>query len=124
MRKLIIILLIAVIASAEVDNTPKEKVSDFNELLDLLDLDANSVELSVKDLFSNFFDKAKRFFGKLWDRVKDGVQWLKEKGIWDQLVEYAKSGSKYAVSKLCDKYFDTSICKPVEDVIFKFIDEL
>ena len=45
MRKLIIILLIAVIACAEVDNTPKEKVSDFNELLDLLDLDANSVEL-------------------------------------------------------------------------------
>ena len=124
MRKLIIILLIAVIACAEVDNTPKEKVSDFNELLELLDLDANSVELQVTYWFNNFSDKVKRFFGKLWDRVKDGVQWLKEKGIWDKLVSFAKTGSKYAVSKLCAQYFDTSICKPVEDVIFKFIDEL
>ena len=35
MRKLIVILLIAVIACAEVDTTPKEEISDFNELLDL-----------------------------------------------------------------------------------------
>ncbi len=46
MRKLIVILLIAVIACAEVDTTPKEEISDFNELLDLLGLDVNSVELS------------------------------------------------------------------------------
>ena len=54
MRKLIAILLIAVIACVEVDTTPKNEESDFNELLDLLDLDVNSVELNW---FKNIFKK-------------------------------------------------------------------
>ena len=107
MRKLIVILLIAVIACAEVDTTPKEEVSDFNELLDLLDLDANSVEL--------FLD----FLKKFWNKVKDCVEFLKKIGVWDQLVSLAKTGARYGATKLCGNYFSESICKPVIDVVFK-----
>ena len=45
MRKLIVIFLIAAIACAEVDTTPKTEESKFKELFDLLDLDLDSVEL-------------------------------------------------------------------------------
>ena len=120
MRKLIIILLIAVIACVEVDNTPKEEVSDFNELLDLLDLDANSVELFL-DFLKKFWNKVKGVFGKIWKVVKGPVEWLKDKGIWDQLISLAKTGTKSAVTSLCSKHFSESICKPVVEGVYKLI---
>ena len=115
MRKLVAILLIAVIACVEVDTTPKEEVSDFNELLDLLDLDVNSVELSLGD----FLNGVKGFFGNLWNKVKDCVEFLKKNGVWDQLVSLVKTGARYGATKLCGNYFDESICNPIIDVIFK-----
>ena len=125
MRKLIIILLITVIACAEVDNTPKEKVSDFNELLDLLDLDANSVELfkfKLFDWFKKFIKDVKGFFGNLWDKVQKPIEMLKASGVWDQLYSLAKTGSKFAVIKLCSEYFAKDTCTGIVDGIFKMID--
>ena len=120
MRKLIAILLIAVIACVEVDNTPKEEVSDFNELLDLLDLDANSVEL-IFGWLKGFFKKIKGVFGKVWKVVKGPVKWLKKKGIWDQLISLAKTASKSAVTSLCSEHFSDSICKPVVEGVYKLV---
>ena len=125
MRKLIIILLITVIACAEVDNTPKEKVSDFNELLDLLDLDANSVELfkfKFFDWFKKFINGVKGFFGNLWNNVQKPIEMLKASGVWDQLYSLAKTGTKFAVVKLCSKYFAKDTCSTIVDGIFKMID--
>ncbi len=125
MRKLIIILLIAVIACAEVDNTPKEKVSDFNELLDLLDLDANSVELfkfKFFDWFKKFINGVKGFFGNLWNNVQKPIEMLKASGVWDQLYSLAKTGTKFAVVKLCSEYFAKDTCSTIVDGIFKMID--
>ena len=125
MRKLIIILLITVIACAEVDNTPKEKVSDFNELLDLLDLDANSVELfkfKFFDWFKKFINGVKGFFGNLWNNVQKPIEMLKASGVWDQLYSLAKTGTKFAVVKLCSEYFAKDTCSTIVDGIFKMID--
>ncbi len=125
MRKLIIILLITVIAYAEVDNTPKEKVSDFNELLDLLDLDANSVELfkfKFFDWFKKFINGVKGFFGNLWNNVQKPIEMLKASGVWDQLYSLAKTGTKFAVVKLCSEYFAKDTCSTIVDGIFKMID--
>ena len=125
MRKLIIILLITVIACAEVDNTPKEKVSDFNELLDLLDLNANSVELfkfKFFDWFKKFINGVKGFFGNLWNNVQKPIEMLKASGVWDQLYSLAKTGTKFAVVKLCSEYFAKDTCSTIVDGIFKMID--
>ena len=125
MRKLIIILLITVIACAEVDNTPKEKVSDFNELLDLLDLDANSVELfkfKFFDWFKKFINDVKGFFGNLWNNVQKPIEMLKASGVWDQLYSLAKTGTKFGAVTLCSEYFAKDTCSTIVDGIFKMID--
>ena len=118
MRKLIIILLITVIACAEVDNTPKEEVSDFNELLDLLDLDANSVELGW---LKKIFKKVGNFFKGIWNGIKGTVQWLKDKGIWDQLVSLAKTGARIGVTSLCSAYLSPAVCGPVVNAVFSLV---
>ena len=115
MRKLIIILLIAVIACTEVDTTPKEEVSDFNGLLDLLDLDINSVELNW---ITEIGKKIGRFFGKAWDSVKSTIQKLKDNGTWDKLVAYAKAGARVAASTLCSKYLTPAVCVPLINAVF------
>ena len=118
MRKLIAILLIAVIACVEVDNTPKEEVSDFNELLDLLDLDANSVELGW---LKKIFKKVGNFFKGIWDKIKGTVQWLKDKGIWDTLVSLAKTGARIGVTSLCSAYLSPAVCGPVVNAVFSLV---
>ena len=118
MRKLVAILLIAVIACVEVDTTPKEEVSDFNELLDLLDLDANSVELGW---LSDIFKKVGNFFKGIWNGIKGTVQWLKDKGIWDQLVSLAKTGARIGVTSLCSAYLSPAVCGPVVNAVFSLV---
>ena len=118
MRKLVAILLIAVIACVEVDTTPKEEVSDFNELLDLLDLDANSVELGW---LKKIFKKVGNFFKGIWNGIKGTVQWLKDKGIWDQLVSLAKTGARIGVTSLCSAYLSPAVCGPVVNAVFSLV---
>ena len=115
MRKLIAILLIAVIACVEVDTTPKNEESDFNELLDLLDLDVNSVELNC---FANIFKKIGNVFQGTWDKVKQGIEWLKKKGIWNILLTIAKNHGRVAAIALCSSFFSPEICKPLVNTVF------
>ena len=118
MRKLIAILLIAVIACVEVDTTPKAEEPDFKELLDLLDVDVNSVELGW---FSNIFKKIGGFFKGIWNKVKEGINWLKKKGIWDTLVTVAKTAGRIAATTLCSSYFTPAVCTPVVNTVFSLI---
>ena len=115
MRKLIAILLIAVIACVEVDTTPKNEESDFNELLDLLDLDVNSVELNC---FANIFKKIGNVFQGTWDKVKQGIEWLKKKGIWNTLMTIAKNYGRVAATTFCSSFFSPEFCKPLFNTVF------
>ena len=121
MRKLITILLIAFIACVEVETIAKKEeseVSDFNELLDLLDLDANSVELSW---LTDIGKKIGRFFGNMWNSIKSKIQWLKDNGIWDKLVSLAKTGARIAVTSLCSTYLSPAVCTPVVNAVFSLV---
>ena len=115
MRKLIAILLIAFIACVEVDTTPKEEVSEFKELLDLLDLDLDSVELSW---LGNIFSGIGKFFGNIWNGIKTGINWLKEKGIWNTIVSLAKTGGKLVATGFCSRYLPSGVCKTAVNGIF------
>ena len=81
----------------------KNEESDFNELLDLLDLDVNSVELNW---FTNIFKKVGNFFKGLWGKIKKGIEWLKKKGIWSTLMTIAKTAGRIAA------------CKPLVNTVF------
>ena len=120
MRKLIAILLIAFIACVEVDTTPKEEVSDFKELLDLLDLDADSVEL-IFEWFKNIFNKVKDFFKDAVEKVRESVDYLDKIGVMDKLISLAKTGAKYGVNTLCSTYVSQEICTSIIDAVMKNI---
>ena len=120
MRKLIAIILITFIACVEVDTTPKEEVSEFKELLDLLDLDADSVELFL-DWIKNIGKKIVNIFNKVKGKVKEVVDYLDKIGVLDQLISLAKSGAKYGVNTLCASYAPSEVCTPIIDAIFQNI---
>ena len=101
MRKLLAILLIATIACNGLAETFEDNIFDY------LDLDKEAIELG-------FFD----FLGKLWNKVKGVVDWLKQKGWWDTIVKVAKTVGKYAAKKLCEKYAKSSKCG---DIVDKFL---
>ena len=115
MRKLIVIFLIAAIACAEVDTTPKTEESKFKELLDILDFDVDSVEL----FFPEIFDGIGNLFEDIWDEIQSGIKWLKEEGIWDSIVSVAKTAGKYVATHYCSEYLSPEVCKPVIDGISK-----
>ena len=121
MRKLILILLIAIIACVEVDTTPKEEVSEFKELLDLLDLDADLIELFGWDWIKNIGKKIVNVFNKVKGKAKEVVDYLDKIGVLDQLISLAKSGAKYGVNTLCSSYAPSEVCTPIIDAIFQNI---
>ena len=121
MRKLIAILLIAVIDCVEVDTTPKNEESYFNELLDLLDLDVNSVELNC---FANIFKKIGNVFQGTWDKVKQSIEWLKKKGIWSAFKTIAKNHGRVAATTFCSSFFSPEICEPLVNTVFGLIKQI
>ena len=96
MRKLLAILLIAVIAC-----------NGFVETFESLELDNEAVELGLFD-----------WLKWLWNKVKGVVNWLKEKGVWDQIVSVAKTVGKYAAKALCKKFSKSDKCG---DIVDKFL---
>ena len=109
MRKLLAILLIATIAC----NGLVETFESFNEdmIFDYFELDKEGIELSI-------FSKIGNFFKKLWNGCKKVVNWLKEKGLWDQIKSLAKTAGKWAAKALCKKLSNSDKCG---DIVDKFL---
>ena len=96
MRKLLAILLIAVIAC-----------NGFVETFESLELDNEAVELGLFD-----------WLKWLWNKVKGVVNWLKEKGVWEQIKSVAKTLGKVAAKALCKKFSKSDKCG---DIVDKFL---
>ncbi len=122
MRKLIAILLITAIACAEVDTTPKAEESKFKELLDLLDLDLDSVELNWSGDFlvdKNIREKIREIMKSEFKKnIHEYIHKLKNTGIWNQLVSIAKTGGKLPATNFCSKHFLKEACKLIIYEIF------
>ena len=95
MRKFLLVLLIAVIAC--------------NDVVDTLDFE---------DAELNIFKSIGKFFSNLWSKVKGVVQKLKDWGVWDAIVQAAKTLGKFAAKALCNKYDSSGKCG---DIVDKFI---
>ena len=147
MKKFLLILIIAVIACVEVEEKvqkeDKLKVI-FHDFLDSIDFeDPNIVELifdnlvkKIKELVESgilkgkeLFDKVKKviekgkdIFEDLKDQISNGVDLLKEKGVWNKLVEAAKTGGKIGATALCSTYLTPVVCAPLVQIVFQLID--
>ncbi len=127
MRKLIVIFLIAAIACAEVDTTPKTEESKFKELFDLLDLDLDSVELNrIVDLFVDR-DIRKEIREMMQNEFKKNIHKyidkLKNTGFWNQFVSIAKTGGKLPATNFCSKYITGEVCKLLIYEIFNSLEK-
>ena len=143
MKKFLLILIIAVIACVEVEEKVQKEdklkviLHDFLNFIDFED--PTIVELGLLDKIKNFIkktilkgkeliDKVKNAIEKGKDILKDmkdqilkGVDLLKEKGIWDKLVGYVKTGGKAAALKLCSEYLTSAVCTPLIEVVINLI---
>ena len=95
MRKFLLVLLIAVIAC--------------NDVVETIDLD--DVELNIFTAIGNFFKG-------LWDKVRGVVDKLKSWGVWDAVVNAAKTVGKFAAKALCNRFDSSGKCS---DIVDKFI---
>ena len=146
MKKFLLILIIAVIACVEVEEkVQKEDELEviLNDLLDSIDFeDPNIVELlfdklikkikdwvkeglikgkELIDKVKNVIEKGKDILKDMKDQILKGVDLLKEKGIWDKLVGYVKTGGKAAALKLCSEYLTSAVCTPLIEVVINLI---
>ena len=90
----------------EVSNT-QEKVAEDN-LLDLFEFDIESAEF--KGWIKNVVKKVKDFGKKVVDKVKSGINYLKQKGYWSLIVNALKSAGKIAATSVCSAYLSPAVC--------------
>ena len=109
MRKFLAILLIASIVCVEVSDA-QEKVTEDN-LLDVFEFDIESAEF--KGWIKNVVNKVKNFGKKVVDKVKSGINYLKQKGYWTLIVNALKTAGKIAATSLCSAYLSPAVCGPV-----------
>ena len=109
MRKFLAILLIASIVCVEVSDA-QEKVAEDN-LLDVFEFDIESAEF--KGWIKNVVNKVKNFGKKVVDKVKSGINYLKQKGYWTLIVNALKTAGKIAATSLCSAYLSPAVCGPV-----------
>ena len=106
MRKLLAILLIVTIACNGLVET-FESINE-NTIFDYFDLDKEAIELG-------FWDSIGNFFKKIWNGIKSVVDWLKEKGFWEQIKSLAKTAGKWAAKALCKKFTSSDKCGDIVD---------
>ena len=94
MRKFLFVLLIAAIICAE---TPS--------LLSVID------ELELEE------SQAAELKGVI-KTLQDGINWLKNNGYWNLIVNAVKTGGKIAATSLCSAYIPRPICSLVVNFIF------
>ena len=99
MKKILAILLIAIVACETIQEIDLE--SWWTDIRD-------KVEDAVKDAWD-----------KLSDAVKKGIDYLKEKGIYDLLKDKVIQAGKAAAIAFCTPYLGPAICASAVDYLAK-----
>ena len=103
MKKFLLILLIALVASSTIT-------------LDTEDLN------SIWDTLKDWADKIGDFVKKLSAKAMDAYNWLKDNGYWDQLVDLVKQyGKPYAVEFCVGLIKIEFVCSEIVDKIFDML---
>ena len=131
MNKLLVFFLLAIVTCEQL-NTPVEDAFssiDIDKYLDhyIDEVEFDDVELQFK--FRNIFKGIKNFFKgtigkafkKLGKAVQKGINFLKEKGIWDKLVGVVKSVGQIAATSFCSAYLSPAVCTPAVGFVFDVV---
>ena len=103
MKKFLLILLIALVASSTIT-------------LDTEDLN------SIWDTLKDWADKIGDFVKKLTGKLKDAYNWLKDNGYWDLLIEYIKEYGKPYATAACDSVMPIPmVCGLLVEELFKLL---
>ena len=132
MNKLLVFFLLAIVTCEQLDTSVEDAFNsiDVEKYLDhyMDNLEFDDVELQIK-FFRNIFKGIKNFFKgtigkafrKLGKAVQKGINFLKEKGIWDKLVNAVKSIGKVAATSFCSAYLSPAICTPAVGFVFDVV---
>ena len=107
MKKFLIILLIAFVASSTITIETGELGGFFDGIVD-----------KVKGWMNKIGDFVKKLTGKL----KDAYNWLKDNGYWDLLIEYIKEYGKPYATAACDSVMPIPmVCGLLVEELFKLL---
>ena len=131
MNKLLIFFLLAIVTCEQLDTSVEDAFNsiDIEKYLDhyIDDLYFDDVNLEFK--FKNIFKGIKNFFKgtvgkafrKLGKAVQKGINYLKEKNIWDKLVSVVKSVGQVAATSFCSAYLSPAVCAPAVGFVFDVV---
>ena len=77
-----------------------------------------------KDLakeIKNFINEGKETYEAIKDKINEGIDYLKEKGVWDKFVEDIKTSGKVGTTSLCSMYATPTVCGPLVEIIFEIV---
>ena len=132
MNKLLIFFLLAIVTCEQLDTSVEDAFNsiDVEKYLDhyMDNLEFDDLELQLK-LFKNIFKGVKNFFKgtvgkafrKLGKAVQKGINYLKEKNIWDKLVSVVKSVGQVAATSFCSAYLSPAVCAPAVGFVFDVV---
>ena len=113
MKKFLAILLIAAISCTFIDDL--KDVGLFDERDDI-------VLEGLPDFFKRLWDKIKEIWHDIPGAIQKVINFLKEKGYWDDLIDIIKKqGTKYGTD-FCAKYLDRDLCADVVGFLFSLLD--
>lgn len=132
MNKLLVFFLIAIVACEQLDTSVEEAFNSI-EVEKYLDHYIDNYEFSddvelqgfFKNIFKgigNFFKgtvgKAFKFLGK---QVQNGINYLRQRGVWGLLVDAAKKVGQFAATSFCSTYLSPAVCKPAVGFVFNHV---
>ena len=111
MKYFLAILLLVAVTSATVE----EKYLDVDNTEDV------ELEFKFKNIFKGIVNGFKGTIGKAFSALKKvvqkGINWLKERNLWDTIVDKAKQWGKKAATDACTKYLKLDVCGDAVDFI-------
>jgi hypothetical protein len=117
------------IVKKPIDNTIKKPKEIIKKIENIAKQPEKVIKQRVKDILKKpikglnglFKGKLGVAFRKLSTIVKKGIAWLKEKNLWNPLVQQLKSlGQKYG-NEFCEKYLPSEICGKAVDFVLDHV---
>ena len=115
MKKVLAILLIAAITATFIDDLKEAGIFDERD---------DVVLNGLPDFFKRLWDKIKQIWNDIPGAIQKVINWMKDKGYWETLIDLIKKyGTKYGID-FCSKYLDHELCTDVVNFLFKLLDSL